>query len=60
MNLEIYLPLLSTKTSWVSCLEKEVPPEISGEEAFEAMKAVFAALESARTGRRVSVDELEV
>ena len=45
---------------WVSCLEKEVPPEISGEEAFEAMKAVFAALESARTGRRVSVDELEV
>ncbi len=45
---------------WISCLEKKIPPEISGEEAFYAMKAVFAALESARTGHSVLVDELEV
>lgn len=44
---------------WISCLEGGTAPDISGEEAFEAMKAVFAALESARTGRKVSVDELE-
>ena len=45
---------------WVSCLENKIPPEISGEEAFYAMKAVFAALESARTGHIISVDGLEV
>ena len=45
---------------WVSCLENKIPPEISGEEAFYTMKAVFAALESARTGHIISVDGLEV
>lgn len=45
--------------SWISCLEKGNPPEISGEDAFNAMKAVFAALQSAQTGRMVTVKELE-
>lgn len=44
---------------WISCLEKNLKPEISGEEAFSAMEAVFAALKSAQTGRVVSIVELE-
>lgn len=44
--------------SWISGLEENTEPEISGETAFESMKAVFAALESARTGCRVYVDDL--
>lgn len=40
---------------WIDCLENNIPPEISGEEAFSSMKAVFAALESARTGRMAAV-----
>lgn len=40
---------------WIDCLVNDREPEISGEEALNAMKAVFAALESSKTGKRVSV-----
>lgn len=38
---------------WVDCLANQTPPEISGEEAIHAMKAVFAAVESAESGKRI-------
>lgn len=40
---------------FMECLVTHRAPEISGEEALSAMKAVFAAVESARTGRSVKV-----
>ncbi|BFL47684.1 gfo/Idh/MocA family oxidoreductase [Lactonifactor longoviformis] len=39
--------------AWISCLTEGREPEISGEEALSAMRAVFAALESAETGKAV-------
>lgn len=44
---------------WIDCLINDREPEISGEEALFAMRAVFAALESARCGHTVKVRELE-
>ena len=44
---------------WVKCLKEHTPPEISGEEALGAMKAVFAALESAQSGKTVQVGEVK-
>ena len=41
---------------WVDCLVNNQEPAISGEEALSAMKAVFAAMESARTGKKVTVE----
>ncbi len=41
---------------WVSSLVNNKAPEISGEEALNAMRAVFAAMESAQTGQRVVID----
>ncbi|HWR24347.1 MAG TPA: Gfo/Idh/MocA family oxidoreductase [Feifaniaceae bacterium] len=40
---------------WVDSLVNNKAPEISGEEAYSAMRAVFAAMESAQTGRRVTI-----
>jgi len=40
---------------FVKCLVTDTPPEISGEEALSAMRAVFAAVESAETGTCVRV-----
>lgn len=40
---------------FVDCLVTNTPPEISGEEALSAMRAVFAAVESAQTGKSVKV-----
>gem|GEM_PF-5496307 len=40
---------------WVDCLVNGHQPEISGEEALSAMKAVFAALESSETGKTVKI-----
>ncbi|MEF9955162.1 MAG: Gfo/Idh/MocA family oxidoreductase [Clostridium sp.] len=40
---------------FMKSLTTNTPPEISGEEALAAMKAVFAAVESSRTGKRVKV-----
>lgn len=39
---------------WVDCLVNNRQPEISGEEALAAMKAIFAAVESSETGKMVS------
>ncbi len=40
---------------WVSSLVNDKAPEISGEEALNAMRAVFAAMESAQTGQRITI-----
>lgn len=40
---------------FMESLVTNTPPEISGEEALSAMKAVFAAVESNRTGKSVKV-----
>lgn len=40
---------------FIECLVTDTPPEISGEEALSAMQAVFAAVESAATGKSVKV-----
>lgn len=42
---------------WVDCLKKHVPPAISGESALHSMKAIFAALESAQTGKTIGITE---
>lgn len=42
---------------WMNCLETNAPPEISGEEALYAMRAVFASLESAKAGTTVDIPE---
>ena len=42
---------------WMKCLETNTPPEISGEEALYAMRAVFASLESAKAGTAVDIPE---
>ena len=41
--------------AWVACLLEKKQPGISGAEALSAMKAIFAASESSRTGRTVEV-----
>lgn len=40
---------------FMECLVTNTPPEISGEEALAAMKAVFAAVESSETGKTVKI-----
>lgn len=42
---------------WMESLVNNTPPEISGEEALYAMRAVFASLDSARTGTSVDIPE---
>lgn len=42
---------------WMNCLETNTPPEISGEEALYAMRAVFASLESAKAGTAIDIPE---
>lgn len=39
--------------TWVDCLTDRRQPEISGEEALSAMRAVFAAMKSSETGQLV-------
>lgn len=44
---------------WVDCLTRRRPPELSGAEALYAMQAVFAAIESSRTGKSIEIcDEI--
>lgn len=40
---------------FVQSLVTDTPPEISGEEALYAMRAIFAAVESSKSGKRVKV-----
>lgn len=42
---------------WIDCLKNDRAPEISGESALTAMRAVFASIESAETGRTVEIKE---
>ena len=40
---------------WVDCLKNNRAPEISGESALYAMRAVFASIESSQTGKTVEI-----
>lgn len=40
---------------WLDCLANNRAPEISGEQATSAMRAVFAAIQSAREGRTIKL-----
>jgi len=42
---------------WMDCLVKNEAPEISGESALAAMRAVFASIESSETGKAVEIPE---
>ena len=42
---------------WIDCLMQRKPPEISGEEALYAMRAVFAAVESAESGKKIQLED---
>ena len=42
---------------WVECLVNGQSPEISGESALAAMRAVFASMESSETGKSVDIPE---
>ena len=41
--------------AFVDCLERGAEPPVSGESVLAAMRAVFACVESSRTGRTVEV-----
>ena len=41
---------------WVDCLKNNRAPEISGESALCAMRAVFASIESSQTGKAVEIE----
>lgn len=43
--------------AWVDCVKNNTQPEISGESVLSAMRAVFASMESAETGRTVEIPE---
>lgn len=40
---------------WIDCLKNNTPPEISGESALYAMRAVFASIESSETGKTIEI-----
>ena len=42
---------------WMDCLVNDKAPEISGESALAAMRAVFASIESSETGKAVDIPE---
>ena len=42
---------------WIDCLKTNTPPEISGESALYAMRAVFASIRSSETGQTVEIPE---
>ena len=41
--------------TWLNCLRKNIPPEISGEEVLHSMRAFFAAATSAQTGITINI-----
>ena len=42
---------------WVDCLKEGRQPEISGASVLSAMRAVFASIQSAETGRMAEIEE---
>lgn len=40
---------------WIECLKNNTPPEISGESALYAMRAVFASIESSESGKTIEI-----
>ena len=45
---------------FIKCIIEDIEPEISGEEALSAMRAIFAADESSRTGKTIEVDQRRI
>ena len=43
--------------SFVNCILNDTVPAVSGEEAFKAMKVIFAAEESNRLGQMITIDQ---
>lgn len=41
---------------WINCLKNGTPPEISGESALYAMRAVFASIESSESGKSIEIE----
>lgn len=41
---------------WIDCLKNNTPPEISGESALYAMRAVFASIESSESGKTIEIE----
>lgn len=41
---------------WIECLKNNTPPEISGESALYAMRAVFASIESSESGKTIEIE----
>ena len=42
---------------WMESLVNNTAPEISGESALAAMRAVFASIESSETGKNIEIPE---
>ena len=40
---------------FIQCVEKDLPPVVTGEEALEALRYSLAALESSKTGKPVTL-----
>ena len=45
---------------WLNCLTTNTPPEISGESALAAMRAVFASIRSSEIGQAVEIPENKI
>ena len=43
--------------SWVAAIKNDTVPEVNGKDALDAMKAIFAALESSESGQTVEITE---
>ena len=46
--------------SWVAAIKNDTVPEVNGKDALDAMKAIFAALESSESGQTVEITEEDV
>jgi len=53
--LESREPLFMELDSFVSLILRDEPPQVTGEDGLKALKICEAAIESAKTGRRVMI-----
>ncbi|MDO5416582.1 MAG: Gfo/Idh/MocA family oxidoreductase [Lachnospiraceae bacterium] len=48
-------PYCAELNEFITCVEQDLPPVVTGEEAIEALRTALAALESSRTGKPVTL-----
>lgn len=48
-------PYCAELNEFIQCVEKDLPPVVTGEEALEALRVSLAALESSKTGKPVTL-----